>query len=136
MALTMVRVGVVERGDGDDHVDQDAESTFEVVGLLIPEEVAHNDDGEDEDDDVEDFEVEVHALVETPTDDDDEGRVEESGLEGCAKDVGECEVHLVVPSFVNGGDVLGGLLDQRHKDETHEAVRDAMVLHDEVDFLN
>lgn len=136
MALAMVRIRVVERGDGDDHVDQDAESTLEVVRFLVPEEVAHDDDGEDEDDDVEDFKVEVHALVETPSDDDDEGRVEEGGLEGGAEDVGECEVHLVVPSFVHGGDVLGGLLDQRYKNETHEAVGDAMVLHDEIDFLN
>ena len=79
-----MRVGIVESGDGDDHVDEDAKSTFQVVGFLVAKEVTYDDDGEDENDDVERLEVEVHILVDAPPDDDDEGGVEEGGLKCCA----------------------------------------------------
>lgn len=44
-----------------------------------------------------------HAFVEAPADDDDEGGVQEGGLDGGAEDVGEGEVHLGgVSRDVNG----------------------------------
>lgn len=60
-------------------------------------------------------------MAETPRDNDDERSVEESGLDGCAEDVGESEVHLVVPSLVNGCNMLGGLFDNGNQDQTNEA---------------
>ena len=44
---------------------------------------------------------------------------------GGAEDVRKGEVHLIVPGFVNGGEVLGGFFDEGNKDETHEGVGDA-----------
>ena len=40
-------------------IDQDTKRTLEVVRLLIPKEIAHHNDGEDQDNDVEWLEVKV-----------------------------------------------------------------------------
>lgn len=68
---------------------------------LISQEIAHNDDRHDEDNDVEDLEVEVHWLVQTPAYDDYERGVEQGCLYGCAHAVCKGEIHLVVPCFVD-----------------------------------
>ena len=78
----------------DDDVDHDAEGTFKVIGLLVAQEIANNNDSENEDDGVEDFEVEIlgfisfrsysasrlqkayHMLMETPADKDHQRSVE------------------------------------------------------------
>ena len=120
----LLRVRVVERRDGDDNVDKDAEGALKVVRLAVPNKVADDEDGEDKHHGIEDFEVEVHVLAEAPADEDDEGGVEQGGLDGGAEDMGDGKIHLVVPSFVDGGQVLGGLFDKRDKDQAHEGVAD------------
>lgn len=42
--------------------------------------------------------------------------------------MGESKVHLVVPSFVNGCDVLGGFFDDGNQNETNEATLVSMVI--------
>lgn len=128
--------GEVERGDGDGDVRGDAEEALEVVGLLVAEVVPDGDDGEDEDGDLEDLEAQVELEAAAPGDDDDERGVEHGGLDGRPDAVGEREVDLVVPRLVEGREVLGGLLDERHEDETHERVGDAALLHQRFDLAD
>ena len=54
----------------DDYVDENAKRSFEVIRLLVFQEVAHDDDGQDEDDNVEDLEIEIHGFAQAPADDD------------------------------------------------------------------
>jgi hypothetical protein len=115
------RIWIEERSNCDDHVHKHAQHAFEVIGLAVAEEIADDEDGQDEYDGIENLEVEVHAVAEAPTYDDDEGRVEERSLDRCAEDVGQREVHLIVPGFIYGGDVFGGFLDEGDKDEAKEA---------------
>lgn len=128
--------GVIERGDGDDDVDDDHEEALEVIALLVAQEVSDRDDGEDEHDEVEDVEVEAHGELHPPPDDDDKGTVEEGRLQSRAQDVRQCEVHLVVPCLVDGRDVLGCFLHERDEDQAHEGVRDAVVFDDVVDLVH
>ena len=67
------------------------------------------------------MEVEVHAVSETPADDYDERCVEKGRLDGCAENVRQGEVHLIVPCFIDGCEVFCGFFDERYEDETHEA---------------
>ena len=46
------------------------------------------------------------------------------------------EVHLIVPGFVDGGEVLGGFFDEGDEDETHEGVGDAAFGYYVFDFLD
>lgn len=51
------RIGVVEGGDGDDHVDQNTKNSFEVIALAVAEEVADHQNGENEDNSIKDLKV-------------------------------------------------------------------------------
>lgn len=135
-AVLLGQGGVIKRRDGDDDVDDDHEEALEVVALLIAQEVAHGDDGEDEHDEVEDVKVEPHVKLHAPADNNNKRPIEEGRLQGRAEDVRQGEVHLVVPRLVDGRDVLGRLLHQRHEDQAHEGVRDAVVLDDVGDLLD
>lgn len=117
----MLGVWVVESGNGDDHVDQNAKYSFQVVTLAVTEKVADHQNGKDEDYGIKDLEVEVELVTKTPRDDDNERGIEEGGLDGCTEDVRESKVHLVVPSLVNGCDVLGGFFDDGNQDQAHKA---------------
>ena len=46
------------------------------------------------------------------------------------------EVHLIVPGFVNGGEMLGGFFDEGNEDETHEGVGDAAFGYYVLDLLD
>lgn len=70
----------------------DEQRSFQVIRLAITEEIAYDQDGQNEQSDHEDLKVEVHGFVEDPANDDDKGRVEESGLDGRAEAVVEGEV--------------------------------------------
>lgn len=73
-------------------------------------------------------------LAQSPTDDDGQWRVEQGRLECGAEHGGQCKVHLIVPRLVDGGDVLGKLLDEGHENEAHERVRHVGVLDDVLDL--
>lgn len=67
-------------------------SSLEVIRLPVTQEIANDQDGEDEEGDHEDLKVEIHGFVQGPADEDDEGGVEEGGLDGGAETVVECKV--------------------------------------------
>jgi hypothetical protein len=115
------RIRIVERTNGNDNVNEHAKHTFQVVALAVPQEIANHEDGQDQDDGVEDFKVEFHFGANPPADNDDERRIEEGCLDGGAEDVGEGEVHLVVPGFIHGCDVFCCLFNDRDKDEADES---------------
>lgn len=140
-AVALRQRGVVERGDGDDDIHDDHEEALEVVALLVAQEVADRDDGEDQHDEVEHVKVEPHVELHAvgahaPPDNNNKGPVEEGRLQRGAQHVRQRKVHLVVPRLVDGGDMLGGLFDERHEDQAHKRVRDAVVLDDGGDFLD
>jgi hypothetical protein len=120
-ARLMRRIRIVERRNGNDHVDEHAEYALEVIAFSITQEAANDEYGQDQDHGVEDFKVEIQWHFKAPCDDHDERGVEESGLDGGAQDVGECEVHLVVPCLVDGSNVFCCLFDEGDEDETEEA---------------
>lgn len=115
-------IGIVEGANGDDHVNQDTKNSLEVITLAVTEEVTNHQNSENEDDGIEDLEVQVERVTQTPCDDYNERSIEESGLNGCAEDMGKGEVHLVVPSFIDGCDVFGSFFDNRNQNETNEAM--------------
>jgi hypothetical protein len=61
-------------------------------------------------------------VAKTPAYYDDKRCVEESGLDGSTKDMGQCEIHLVIPCFVYGSDVLSCFFNEWDEDETKEAI--------------
>lgn len=63
------------------------QSSLKPVRLSVAEEVAHDENGEDEQGNHEDFEVEIHGFSHCPADEDNQGTVEEGGLDGWAKAV-------------------------------------------------
>lgn len=130
------RRGGEKGGDGNGDVGDEAKETLEVVGFLVTEVVSYGNDGDDEDGDLEHLEAEVEFLATAPGHDDDERGVKHSGLDGGADAVGEGEVNLVVPSLVKGRQVLGGLLDERDQDETHERIRDVGGFYDWFDLID
>lgn len=65
-SCSVFRIGVVEGGDSDDHVDQNAKNSFEVIALAVTEEVADHQNGENEYDGIKDLKVEVELMAETP----------------------------------------------------------------------
>ena len=82
------------------------------------------------------LQVQAHVQVPSPANNDHQGTVEQSRLEGGAKDVRKCEVHLVVIGLIDGSHVLSRLFHQWHKDQAHEWIGDAMVLDDVRDLLH
>jgi hypothetical protein len=102
LTTAMLRIRVEECTNSNDNVYQDAKDTFKIVRLSISQERPDNQNSEDEGHRVENLKVHVHVDAQSPADDDDKGSVEQSGLDTGAEDVGEGEVHLVVPGFVNG----------------------------------
>lgn len=109
----------------NNNIDQNTQTPLHIITLLIPQKAPHNNNRHDQHHDIEHLEVQIHSFVEAPADDYDKGGVKEGGLYGGAKDVRKSEVHLIVPCFVNGGEMLGGFFDEGNKDETHEGIRDA-----------
>lgn len=61
----MVWVWIIEGCYSDDDVYENAQSTLEVIGLAVAQEVSSHDDSEDEDDSVEDFEIQILILSAT-----------------------------------------------------------------------
>jgi hypothetical protein len=131
-----LQVRVIECCGGNDDVCNNAQCALEVIALSVLEEVAHNENSEDHNDDGKEVEVQTHVFVQTPADDDSKRCVKERCLDGCSQHVRHCEIHAVVPSLVDGGDVLRGLLDEGDQDETHEKIRHAVFLDDVGDFLH
>src|SRR5689334_5370075 len=75
------RIGVVEGRDGDGDIDHYTQEALEIVALLISQEVAHRDDGQQEHGNVKDLKLQAHLLVQAPAHDHDQGTVEEGSLE-------------------------------------------------------
>ena len=47
----------------NDDVDHDTKGTLQVIGFLVTQEVANNNDSKDEDDDVENFEIQILRFI-------------------------------------------------------------------------
>ena len=117
-------------------INQNTQTPLHIITLLIPQKTPNNNNCHDQHHDVKHLEVQIHRFTKAPADDYDKGGIKESGLYGGAKDVRKGEVHLIVPGFVNSGEVLSGLFDERNKDETHEGVGDAAFGDYILDFLD
>lgn len=83
----MWRIRVVKGRYGDGDVKNNEQEALEVVTLLILEEPSDGQDGKDQHDEVEDVEVEIHGLVQSPADNNGQGSVEEGSLKSGAEDV-------------------------------------------------
>lgn len=118
----------------DGYVKRDEKKPLEIVALLVLQEAPNSDNRQYQHDNVEDLKLEIHLLAQTPGHDDGQRPVEQGGLQGGAQDVGEGKVHLVVPGLVDGGQVLGELLDEGDEDEADEGVGDVGDLDDVVDL--
>lgn len=118
------------------HINQYTQRTLQIIRLLIAEEVAHHNNGESQDNDIKGLETEIHPLIESPSDKDDQRGVEERGLDGGAEDVGQGEIHLVVPCLVDRCQVLREFFDHGDEDETHEAVGNVALYDDVVDLVD
>jgi len=102
-ATTMAgRIRVEVGADSDNDIDQDAQGALKIVGLSVSQERTDDENGEDQSHRVEDFEMHVHTNVQSPASDDDQWGIEQSGLDGSAKNMSKSQVHLVVPSLVDG----------------------------------
>ena len=112
-------------GPTNNDINQNTQTPLHIITLLIPQKAPNNNNCHDQHHNIKHLEVQIHSFIEAPANDYDKGGVEKGGLYGGAKDVRKGEVHLIVPSFVNGGEMLGGFFDERNKDETHEGVGDA-----------
>ena len=117
-------------------INQNTQTPLHIITLLIPQKAPNNNNRHDQHHDIKHLEVQIHSLIKAPADDYDKGGVEEGGLYSSAKDVRKGEVHLIVPGFVNGREMLGGFFNERNKDETHESVGDAAFGDYILDFLD
>ena len=70
------------------------QSTFQVVRFAIPQEVADDHNGQDQEDDHEDLEVEIHVLAHGPADNNDERCIKQRRLYGGPDAVEERKVLL------------------------------------------
>lgn len=95
----IVGIGIVPRRDGNDHVHNDQQRTLEVIRRSITEEIAHHENGQDQENNHEDLKVEVHVLTKPPTDDHSQRSIEESRLDGWTETMRQGEVDLVVPMY-------------------------------------
>jgi hypothetical protein len=102
----MDRVGIKERTNGDNHVDEHAQHALQIIGFPVAEERADHENSQDEGNSVEDLEVEIHVDTKTPADEHDERSVKEGSLDAGTENVGKGKVHLVVPGFVDGGEMF------------------------------
>lgn len=62
------RVGVPECCNSNVDIDNNAQGTFKIVGLLVSQKVTDHQDTQDQHDNVEEVEVQVHSLVQSPAD--------------------------------------------------------------------
>lgn len=129
-------IGVIECRHGNRNIQDEQKRTLEIVALLVLQDLAHRQDGQDEHDNVEDFKVQVHSLLQAPSDNDRQRRRKERRLQRRAEDVGEGKVHLVVPGFIYRREVLRKLFHERDEDQAHEGVRDVPVLDDGLDLVH
>ena len=120
----------------DDDINQDTQTALHIITLLIPQKAPHNNDRHNQHHNIKHLKIQIHSFIEAPADDYDEGGVEKGRLDGGAKDVRKGEVHLIVPGFVNGGEVLGGFFDEGNENETHEGVGDAAFVYYVLNFLD
>lgn len=131
---SIIRVDVERQSDDD--VSSQAHAALEVVALAIADEVVDDEDGEEEDDGLEALEVQRHGLADDPAEDDEEGGDEEGDLHAAADRDADGQVHLVLVRDDAGGDVLGGVADNREQDETDEGLADVRGLDDRVDAVD
>ena len=115
---------------------QNTQSPLHIITLLISQKAPHNNNRHNQHHDIKHFEIQIHGFIKAPADDHDKRGIKKGGLDGGAKDMCEGEVHLVVPGFVNGGEVLGSFFDEGNKDETHEGVGDAAFGYYVFDFFD
>ena len=94
----VVGVRVVPSSDGNNHINQNRQRTFQVVRLSVAEEVSNDENRQHEEDNHKDLKVEIHILPKTPSDDDNEGSVQKGGLDGWPEAVEKGEVDLVIPT--------------------------------------
>ena len=109
----------------NNNINQNTQTPLHIITLLISQKATHNNNRHNQHHNIKHLEIQIHGFIKAPTDDYDEGRVEKGGLDGGAEDVCEGEVHLIVPGFVDGREVLGGFFDEGNENETHEGVGDA-----------
>jgi hypothetical protein len=131
---SIIRVDV--EGQGDYDVSSQAHATLEVVALAISDQVVNDQHGKEEDDGLEALEVQGHGLADDPAEDDEEGSDEKGDLHAAANRDTDGQVHLVLVGDDAGGDVLGGVADNREEDQTDEGLADVEGVDDCVDGVD
>lgn len=99
---SQVPIRIEPSRDCHDDVDQHAETTFEIVGFAVAQEVANHKDCKHQQYDHENFEIQVHLFIQPPTNNDGKRCVEKGSLDGRAQAMEESKVDLIVPGYRQG----------------------------------
>lgn len=69
-------IWIIPCRDSDIDIHDDTQRAFEIIRLLVAQEVSNDQDSKNEDSNIEQLKVQVQTLSETPSDDDGQRTVE------------------------------------------------------------
>jgi hypothetical protein len=93
--------GIIPRSHSNNHIYKHTKSTFHIIRFAVTQEIAHDKNRQDEQDHHKDLKVEVHIFTQSPSNEDNQGCVEQSCLDGRSKTVEKGKVDLIVPASNN-----------------------------------
>lgn len=104
------------------------QDTFEVIASSVQYQEIDHEDRDEERNGLEQVEVQTHALIHAPTQDDNNRGDEQGNLNTRSDGNTNGKIHLVLRGDSDGSNVLGGVTDDGQDNETNEGLTDGRVL--------
>lgn len=114
------RIRIIKRRHRHKQIHQHPQHSLQIITLPILQKAAHDNNSQDQHRRVKHLEIQAHFFPQRPADENHKRCVQERGLDRGAEYLRDGVVHLVLPGFVHGCEVLGDFFDDGDEDEAFE----------------
>jgi hypothetical protein len=128
--------GIKEGGQSDDNVRGDQQGALQIIAPPVDHQVVDNKGASEQADSLKETKIQTHIPVETPPQQHDQRRNENSNLNTASQGDTDGQIHLILRCHRHSGDVLSRITDDGQDDEADEGLADAGLLDEIIDAVD